>query len=258
MYHQLARFYDWPGVVDFSEVVVEKTLGILMESGIEPPGPIVDLACGTGLIAWPMAESGWDVVAIDQSTEMLAVAREKSADYDQLVVKQIQWVKGDMRDFTVSQPVPVVVCYADSLNHLLTPDDLQKAFVSVFRALAPGGLFLFDLNSRENFQHLWTGKDVTEGENYQLVMNASFDDAAGRAKIEVTAIEHQTEHPEEEDAVVEISEAVVEQFFETDLVENLLKSAGFQEIGLAPFNPLEDLLPDGQFLKTFWQCRKSS
>lgn len=110
------------------------------------PKTVIDLACGTGTLTWLLAESGRNVIGVDRSNEMLSVALAK-ADQMPDLTHQVQWVEQDMRNLSTLHPVDAVVCFCDSMNYLLTEEDWQATFHAVWRALRPGGVFLFDIHS---------------------------------------------------------------------------------------------------------------
>ncbi|WP_303673070.1 class I SAM-dependent DNA methyltransferase [Vampirovibrio chlorellavorus] len=248
MYHQLAHLYDWPGALEFARKITDKDLQILSEFGIQPGAHLLDLGCGTGTLALSLAQKGYQVTGIDLSAAMLAQAQAKQAEYPEPMT--VRWVQGDMRDFVLEAPVNAVLCHYDSLNHLSNETELRCAFLQVAQALQPDGLFLFDLNTLENYQTFWNGKDSYEGPNYRLKTVSHFQEASGKAEVQFTVDEYndagELHHHEE---------TVFEQYFNEKAVEKYLMAADFCEISYAPFNPVEDLPADFP-LKTFWVCKK--
>ncbi len=73
----------------------------------------------------------------------------------------------------------------DSLNHLANINDLESVFESVHRALAPGGLFVFDMNLEEAFlsdHRRWTAEVTPE---YVSLVRGSYDDVTKIARTEL-------------------------------------------------------------------------
>ena len=104
-------------------------------------GPVVELAVGTGRVAIPIAEqTGKPVVGIDSSSAMLAVARERTA----AAGVELDLREGDMRDFSLDEPVALVICPARSLLHLPTWSDRRRVFERVAASLRPGGRFAWN------------------------------------------------------------------------------------------------------------------
>jgi ubiquinone/menaquinone biosynthesis C-methylase UbiE len=102
--------------------------------------PVLELACGTGRIAIPLAHDGHRVVGLDVSAAQLARAREKA---DAAGVA-LELVRGDMRDFTLPEPFALVIVPFTSFL-ILAPEDRRAALARVREHLARGGLFVLDV-----------------------------------------------------------------------------------------------------------------
>lgn len=107
----------------------------------QPVRTIVELGCGTGTLAALLAARGYQVTAVDLSPEMLTVAAEKCDGLD------VQLVCQDMAKLTLPVQADAVICCLDSLNYVTRPAQVRHTFQRVFRALKPGGLFLFDVKT---------------------------------------------------------------------------------------------------------------
>jgi len=106
----------------------------------EAADPVVELGVGTGRVAIPIArETGKRVIGIDRSPAMLAVGRERAGELP------IDFREGDFRDFTVEQPVELVICPFRALLHAPTWADKRRVFESAARALKPGGRFAWNI-----------------------------------------------------------------------------------------------------------------
>ena len=108
-----------------------------------PVRTVLDLACGTGTLACLLAQKGYEVLATDGSEEMLTQAAAKAAELD----RPPFFLHQAMPRLRLAQPVDAVVSTLDSLNYLVRERDLRETFRRVRRALKPGGLFLFDVNT---------------------------------------------------------------------------------------------------------------
>ena len=102
--------------------------------------PVLELACGTGRVAIPIAREGVAVVGLDQSPAMLARAHEKSVG-----LEQVRWEEGDMRAFELPERFGLVFIAYRSFQHLLTVDDQLLCLRCVARHLAPGGRLSLDI-----------------------------------------------------------------------------------------------------------------
>lgn len=104
---------------------------------------VLDLGCGTGTLTELLAEAGYDMIGVDNSCDMLNIAREKSAEKGLEILYLLQ----DMRELDLYSTIGTVVSVCDSLNYLLTTEDLEKTFRLVKNFLYPGGIFIFDFNT---------------------------------------------------------------------------------------------------------------
>ncbi len=110
-------------------------------------GPVLELGTGTGRVAWPLAKSGVEVVGLDSSDRMLAVAQAKSRDHDADVSDRVTFGIGDMADFSLDRQFPLVIVAARSFQHLITPEAQQQSLIKIREHLDPDGrvlLHLFD------------------------------------------------------------------------------------------------------------------
>jgi SAM-dependent methyltransferase len=103
------------------------------------PRRILDLACGTGKVGAELARRGFRAFGVDLSEGMARIAQRE---------RRLPVAVQDARALGLrAGACDLVVCLYDSLNYILEPEDLLEAFRGVRHALAPGGLFIFDLNT---------------------------------------------------------------------------------------------------------------
>ena len=142
IYRKFAHLYATGNYPQYSARIATLFPEVLSYLELKPRS-LLDLACGEGTFAVAMAKHNLQVTGLDQSPEMVALARAKA---DQEGVP-ITFIQGDMRDLTFSSTFDVVTCWFDSLNYLLKLDDLPATFRGVTRALVENGFFIFDLNT---------------------------------------------------------------------------------------------------------------
>jgi SAM-dependent methyltransferase len=111
------------------------------------PGEIVDLGCGTGTLAIELAKMGIQVIGIDLSDDMLAIASQKAEEETFPRGGSVTWLEQDMREWTVAKQVDAVLSLCDSLNYIMEEDGVQQVFQHVFEGLRPGGWFVFDVHT---------------------------------------------------------------------------------------------------------------
>jgi SAM-dependent methyltransferase len=111
---------------------------------------VLDLACGTGSMTIPLAARGYDMIGVDGSADMLSEAYERAMGRERLL-----FLQQDMRSFELYGTVGATTCCLDSLNYLLTREDLDACLALVHNYLDPDGLFLFDVNTPHKFRSVY-------------------------------------------------------------------------------------------------------
>lgn len=134
----LAYIHD-VGFGEFAGNSVPALLDILRNNEINA-GLVVDLGCGTGILASELVRAGYQVLAVDISNAMIAIARKR--------VPQAEFVEGSLLK-TRLPPCGAVTSLGECLNYLFDKSNsmgqLQKLFRRVYAALMPGGVFVFDI-----------------------------------------------------------------------------------------------------------------
>ena len=139
LYDRIASFYD-----PWSRSVTED-VGFYVDEALASGGPVVELAVGTGRIAVPIARAGIDVIGVDSSPAMLAVARAAADEAD--VSSRVDLRLGDLREPPVTERVPLVICPFRSLLHMETEEEKLRALRAARSLLEPNGRFVFDVFS---------------------------------------------------------------------------------------------------------------
>ena len=107
----------------------------------QPVQSVVELGCGTGSLTRLLAQRGYAMTAVDLSPDMLAVADQKCEGLGVLFLCQ------DMSRLALLDRADAVIACLDSVNYVTRPAALRRTFQRVYRALTPGGLFLFDVKT---------------------------------------------------------------------------------------------------------------
>jgi len=113
------------------------------EFSAEPVRRILDLGCGTGGHAVPLARRGYDVVGMDRSPGMLAAARAKAEAAH--VASRITFVPGDVTCASNVAPCDAALMMFAVLGYQASLRDLSEALRSTRSNLRAGGLLLFDV-----------------------------------------------------------------------------------------------------------------
>jgi SAM-dependent methyltransferase len=143
VYNQFASIYQRGPYLRFSQLLAETLIPEYLDKfGIEPQ-QLLDVACGEGSFAVGMAEKGFAVTGVDVSPQMITLAQERAENAGVDVDFKVE----DMRLLPFEDKFDLVTCFFDSLNYLLTVQGLHNAFQGAFRALRPGGFYIFDMNT---------------------------------------------------------------------------------------------------------------
>ena len=109
-----------------------------LEQAEQCGGSVLELACGTGAFAIPLARAGHDVTGIDLSEPMLAEAKRKAQAAD----VKIDWHHGDIRDFHLGRTYSLIFLASNALCHLLDLPALEGCLRCVREHMADSGQFV--------------------------------------------------------------------------------------------------------------------
>lgn len=175
-YSVLARRYDalmsdinYAGYADFYENTIN-------EYAPSAPKKLVDLGCGTGSITVLMAKRGFEVCGIDLSFEMLAAAQKKASDGHLKII----FAEQDMRYLDCGGGYGAAVCSFDGMNYLTDAGAFAECASRVYSSLVPGGMFIFDLNTKYKYEHIISGNSfVYELDDMMLVWQNYYKKSSG-------------------------------------------------------------------------------
>ena len=169
-YHALAASYDrLTNDVDY-EATVEFYMQILQREGVQPR-TVVDLACGTGSVTKILAQKGYDVTGVDMSEEMLTQAFQKVQGMDH----PPRFICRKLQELYLPKAVDLAVCALDSLDYITDPADCAEAIRRTYKALNPGGIFIFDVNTPEKLQAMDDQVFLDEDDDVYCIWRGEFD-----------------------------------------------------------------------------------
>ncbi len=147
---------------------------------------MLDLACGFGRTAVPLAQRGFQVTGVDLSQPFLDMAADSAREAD----ISIDLRQGDMREIPFASEFDAVIMMWSSFGVLESEEEDQKAVNAVARALRPGGRFLLDQGNREWVIRNFRERDWTERDDGTLLLNErSLDLIGSRNYVHMTVIE---------------------------------------------------------------------
>lgn len=136
----------------------------------------LDLCCGGGALLRLAAGRGYAVTGVDRSTAQLAHAR-RSAPGARLV-------EADIGEIALGEKFDVVTCIFDSLNYVLSAQDLNRVLRRARQHLKPAGVFIFDVKTAEGFRN--EGTAVYHYGDASVVFEGAYDEATRRYALQVT------------------------------------------------------------------------
>ncbi len=149
-------------------------VGLLKEYGVTE-GIVLELGCGTGKMTRLLSRAGYDMIGIDNSEEMLLMAREAEGESEDCLAAEeeskseaclaaeeeskseaesILYLLQDMREFELYGTVKAAVSICDCVNYILEEEELLQVFRLVNNYLDPGGIFIFDLNTLYKYREV--------------------------------------------------------------------------------------------------------
>ena len=112
-------------------------------------GKILDFGAGTGRISIPLATDGYEVTAIDCSSEMLEELRRKAKDRNLNIEAHLKLTDINTKDFDLAIAIFTVLAY------IKTQTELKTLFQNIYNSLKPGGLFMFDIEKRAGYDEIF-------------------------------------------------------------------------------------------------------
>ena len=107
--------------------------------GVRPGDRVIDLACGTGDLAYLAAGAGARVTGLDITGRMIALARRKAGSRRERAISAPNWIVGDMGALPVASGAFDAVTTGYGLRNV---PDLPRAIAEIHRVLRPGGRFV--------------------------------------------------------------------------------------------------------------------
>ncbi|HSE41900.1 MAG TPA: class I SAM-dependent methyltransferase [Acidobacteriota bacterium] len=164
----LAYIHD-QGFGEFAKNAAPGLLKMLREHGIHS-GLVVDLGCGSGIWARYLHDHGYEVFGVDQSAAMIQLARRTAP--------AAKFKNGSLFNTTLPSSVAVTSlgeCISYLFDRNFKKDSLLKLFRNVYRALQPGGIFIFDVMESLPYELKYPKKLYKEGKDWAILFAATCD-----------------------------------------------------------------------------------
>ncbi len=189
---------------------------VFCEYGISD-GLLLDLGCGTGKLTRIMEGYGYDMIGLDNSYEMLDVAKEASKE-------SILYLLQDMREFELYGTVRGIYSACDSLNYILEEEELKEVFSLVNNYLDPKGLFIFDMNTPYKYHKLLGENTFAETrEEGSFIWENFFDEEDNINEYDLTLY-----IKEEKERFKRFQETHYQKSYELSVIKDLVEEAGME------------------------------
>lgn len=209
------------------------------------PSVILDLACGTGSLTSILAQRGYDMIGVDQSEDMLMIAQENCMDANP--DKSVLLLHQPMQELELYGGIDTCVCCLDSVNYVEDPDMLREAMKRVYTYLRPGGLFLFDVNTRSKLERIDGQSFVREDEDVFCVWQCMLEENLCHYNFDIFELN-------EDGAWNRYEEHHIERVYDNAELTDMLQQAGFTDIELR--GELSDEPPKDKEERIFFLARK--
>ncbi len=182
---------------------------------------VLDLGCGTGTLTELLYEKGFDCIGIDNSEDMLQVAMEKRDESGY----PIFYLHQDMRELELYSTVGTVVSVCDSVNYLLTKEDLLRTFKLVNNYLFPGGIFIFDFNTDYKYREVIGDRIIAENrEDCSFIWENSYDPKSSLNEYRVTFFIQENE--EDCELFRRFEEVHIQRGYTLEQMRQMIEAAG--------------------------------
>ena len=165
LFSNLNPGYD--GVGEFYDLFTDDSdIPFYIQQAEKMGSPILDVAAGTGRVSLALAREGFEVVALDRSSSMLAAFRRKLEQAPLPVSRRISLIQANMMQFKLRQRFSLIII-PNSFSHAMTTEAQLACLRCVRQHLSRNGLFILDLYNREaQYAHAeFEGLPVSIGNN---------------------------------------------------------------------------------------------
>lgn len=191
--------------------------GLLKEYDITE-GIVCELGCGTGKLTELMAKKGYEMIGIDNSEDMLSVARESCRE-------DILYLLQDMRELELYGTVEAVISVCDSMNYLVNDGELEEVLRKVNLYLERDGIFIFDMKTEYCYEKvLGDSVQYEDTEDMALIWENHYDNQSKIHSYDLTMFISY----DEEECFTRYRETHYQRAYSVNEVKAAVKAAGME------------------------------
>jgi SAM-dependent methyltransferase len=163
-YKQDLAFIHDDGFRDFALKSAPGILNILAENQINS-GLVADLGCGSGLLAQKLIQANYQVLGVDISESLIAIAQKR--------VPQAEFRVSSLFKVDIP-PCNAVTSIGECFSYLFDPDNNRQTLIQLFgriyQALNPGGVLIFDIAQAGQVSPGKTTQKFTQGKDWLVLV----------------------------------------------------------------------------------------
>lgn len=232
LYRTTAHLYD----LSYSESEDPgNDIPFYLECASRTTGAILELACGTGRLALPLAAAGHRVWGVDLSEPMLVVCREKLSGAGSEIRQRVHLRLDDVSDMQLDRQFELVIMAYRSFQLLLTRPRAMACLKSAHHHLASNGLFIVDVyRPYENLSEDWVSPEIHDWEHVDQRTGTVISKSHARKKIDLAEqiihaeVYYQVTRPDGD--VSQLVEPLVLKYYYQSQMESMLAEAGFRVV----------------------------
>ncbi len=243
-YALFASVYDLP---DHAEITRSFIARAMPEFKARRRGTsVLDLACGTGLMAELIAPKRIPVVGVDCSHEMLEIARARK-------VPGAQWLEEDLTTFELDTECTVATACGDVFNHFPSMRALAPVLKHVCEVLPEDGVLVFETTRKYCYENYWNDRTYhLEGERGDVAMDCDWDPKREAASVRMVGYAKNASG-----TYSKFETHLTEYFHEEDAIRTALHRAGFACVNSELWSPWDDQHLEPEMDRLFWTARKA-
>lgn len=191
-----------------------------------------------------MYARGYDIIGVDLSVDMLSCAKMRMLEkgMDILLINQ------DMTKLELHSNIDTAVCLVDGVNHVTDPRDVKRFFKVVHGLLNPGGLFIFDINTKYKLETVM-GENVfySIDDSIACIWKCSFS-KPGISESDITFFK-------KKDGLYErFDEIIYQRAYEDTDIREYISKAGFELVDTFDGETFQK--PGVKSERVYYVCRK--
>ena len=198
------------------------------------PHMVLDMACGTGTLTAIMADRGYEMIAVDASEEMLAVAHEKTINCR---IKPLLLCQ-KLEELDLYGTVEAAVSSLDGLNYIPS-EKLSEVYRRLHLFIEPGGVLVFDILRPEALEALDGQVFIDENDETFCVWRTEYDSDSMSCRYGMDVFIRDADRWERS------FEEHVEYAHPVDRVISQLEAAGFDSVEVFNADRFIDSIPAG-------------